>query len=116
VVVRRLTGKRPLTRKGLALLAAAALLALSRLEHSIRLSAGDIPAGGTSWVSGTGFLPRHPVRLAIDGTMVIALTASDLGTVSYLLDPAALGLAPGHHVLTLRGMLIITTTAGFRSS
>ena len=87
---------------------------LSRLEHGIRLSAGDIPAGGTSSVSGTGFLPRHPVRLAIDGTMVTTLTASDRGTVSYVLDPAALGLAPGHHVLTLQGMLI-TTTASFRS-
>ena len=66
-------------------------------------------------MSGTGFLPRHPVRLAIDGTMVTMLTASDLGTVSYVLDPAALGLAPGHHVLTLQGMLI-TTVAHFRSS
>ncbi len=87
---------------------------LSRLEHSITLSAGNIPAGGTSSVSSTGFLPRHPVRLAIDGQAVTTLTASDLGTVSYVLDPAALGLAPGHHVLTLQGMLI-TTTAGFRS-
>ena len=34
--------------------------------------------------------------------------------VSYTLDPAALGLSHGHHVLTLQGMLI-TTTAGFRS-
>jgi hypothetical protein len=66
-------------------------------------------------VSGTGFLPRHPVRLAIDGTMVTTLTASDLGAVSYVLDPAALGLAPGHHVLTLHGMLI-TTVAHFHSS
>ncbi len=87
---------------------------LSRLEHRITLSAGNIPADSTSSVSSTGFLPRHPVRLAIDGQAVATLTASDLGTVSYLLDPAALGLAPGHHVLTLQGMLI-TTAVGFRS-
>jgi hypothetical protein len=87
---------------------------LSRLEHSIRLSAWDIPDGGTSSVSGTGFLPRHPIRLAIDGAVITTLTASDLGTASYELDPAALGLAPGHHVLTLQGMLI-TTVAGFHS-
>ena len=87
---------------------------LSRLEHSTRLSPGNIPAGGTSSVSGSGFLPRHPVKLAVDGTVVTTLTASDQGTVSYTLNPAALGLAAGHHVLTLQGMLI-TTTAGFSS-
>ena len=87
---------------------------LTRLEHSTRLSAGNIPAGGTSSVSGTGFLPHHPVTLAIDGTTITTLTASDQGTVSYLLNPAALGLAHGHHTLTLRSMLI-TTVAGFSS-
>ena len=87
---------------------------LSQLEHSTRLSPGNIPSGGTSSVSGTGFLPRHPVNLAIDGRAVTTLTASDTGTVSYTLDPAALGLAAGHHVLTLQGMLI-TTTTGFSS-
>jgi hypothetical protein len=65
-------------------------------------------------VSSSGFLPRHPVKLAIDGTAITALTADDHGVVSYPLNPAALGLKPGHHVLTLQGMLI-TTTAGFRS-
>jgi len=34
--------------------------------------------------------------------------------VSYTLNPAALGLHPGHHVLTLQGMLI-TTTVSFDS-
>ena len=53
-------------------------------------------------MSSTGFLPRHPVKLAIDGTVITTL------------NPAALGLKPGHHVLTLRGMLM-TTTASFRS-
>jgi hypothetical protein len=84
---------------------------LSGLEHAIRLSAGS---GGTTAVTSTGFLPRHPVKLAVDGTVITTLTASDQGTVSYTLDPAALGLSHGHHVLTLQGMLI-TTTAGFRS-
>jgi hypothetical protein len=40
--------------------------------------------------------------------------ADDHGVVSYTLNPAALGLRPGHHVLTLQGMLI-TTTASFHS-
>jgi subtilase family serine protease len=84
---------------------------LSGLEHAIRLSAGS---GGTTAVTSTGFLPRHPVKLAVDGTVITTLTASDQGAVSYTLNPAALGLSHGHHVLTLQGMLI-TTTAGFRS-
>jgi subtilisin family serine protease len=84
---------------------------LSQLEHSTRLSPGNIPSGGTSSVSGSGFLPRHPVKLAIDGKAVTTLTASDQGAVSYTLNPAALGLPAGHHALTLQGMLITTTTA-----
>jgi subtilase family serine protease len=88
---------------------------LSQLEHSIRLSAEVIRPGGTSSVSDGGFLPGHPVTLAIDGTSITTLTASDQGTVSYVLDPSALGLAHGHHVLTLQSMLI-TTTADFEST
>jgi hypothetical protein len=65
-------------------------------------------------VSGSGFLPGHPVKLAIDGTAITTLTASNKGTVSYVLNPATLGLAHGHHVLTLQSMLI-TTTASFNS-
>jgi subtilase family serine protease len=83
---------------------------LGRLEHSVRLSPGS---GGTTSVSSTGFLPQHPVRLAIDGTVITTLTADGNGVVRYTLSPAALGLKPGHHVLTLQGMLI-TTTASFR--
>ena len=84
---------------------------LGGLEHAVRLSPGS---GGTTSVSSTGFLPRHPVKFAIDGTAITTLTADDNGVVSYTLNPAALGLKPGHHVLTLQGMLI-TTTASFHS-
>ena len=84
---------------------------LSRLTRAIRLSAGP---GGTTTVTSTGFLPKHPVKLAIDGTVVTTVTADVRGVVTYALNPAALGLSHGHHVLTLQGMLI-TTTAGFRS-
>ena len=84
---------------------------LGRLTRAIRLSPGS---GGTTSVTSIGFLPRHPVKLAIDGTVITTLTADDHGVVSYRLNPAALGLRPGHHVLTLQGMLI-TTTASFGS-
>jgi hypothetical protein len=86
---------------------------LTALEHSVHLSPVILP-GGTSTASDGGFLPGHPVKLAIDGTDVTTLTASDQGTVSYVIDPGALGLKPGHHVLTLQSMLI-TTTASFVS-
>jgi subtilase family serine protease len=82
---------------------------LSGLEHSVKLSAENIAPGGTSTVSDGGFLPGHPVKLAIDGNVITTLTASDQGTVSYVLNPSDLGLAPGHHVLTLQSMLITTT-------
>jgi len=87
---------------------------LSQLEHSTRLSSGTIPTGGTSLVSGQGFLPGHPVKLVIDGTLITTLTASHQGTVGYTLNPAGLHLAGGHHVLNLESMLI-TTTNGFYS-
>ena len=87
---------------------------LSQLESNVSLSPGNIPSGATSSVSSAGFLPGHPVQLAIDGNPITTLTADDTGTVSYTLDPAALGLAHGHHVLTLQSMLI-TTTAKFES-
>jgi subtilase family serine protease len=94
---------------------AEASFALTRLEHSIRLSGSIILPGATSTATDGGFLPGHPVKLAIDGTAVTTLTASDQGTVSYVIDPAALGLKAGHHVLTLQSMLI-TTTASFVST
>jgi len=87
---------------------------LTQLEHSIHLSGPIILPGATSTASDGGFLPGHPVKLAIDGTAVTTLTASDQGTVSYVIDPRALGLKAGHHVLTLQSMLI-TTTASFIS-
>jgi subtilase family serine protease len=87
---------------------------LSQLEHSVRLAPGNIPPGGSATVSDGGFLPGHPVKLAIDGKAITTLTASDTGTVSYQLDPAALGLAAGQHMLTLESMLI-TTQARFQA-
>ena len=87
---------------------------LLKLEHNVKLSALSIPAGGASSASSSGFLPLHPVTLAIDGATITTLTATTQGTVSYVINPAALGLAPGTHVLTLHGMLI-TTTATFRT-
>jgi subtilase family serine protease len=85
---------------------------LTRLRHAIRLSPASM--GGTSYLVAGGFLAGHPVRVSVDGTAIATLTASDLGTVTYMLDPQRLGLAPGRHVVKLTSMLI-TMTRAFRS-
>jgi subtilase family serine protease len=92
-----------------------ATTALRRLENSIQLSPASIPAGHKAYMLDTGFLPGHPVELSIDGQQVATLTATSLGYVTYMLDPAALSLSPGTHVLQLTSMLL-TSTKTFTSS
>jgi hypothetical protein len=87
---------------------------LRGLEHSIQLSATDIGAGKSAYLLDGGFLPRHPVVLSIDHRTIVTLHASTLGTVTYQLDPSALGLKPGRHTLRLRSMLL-TATKNFSS-
>ena len=87
---------------------------LSQLQQAITLTVQDIPPGGISLVSASGFLPGHPVQLAVDGNPIVTLTASTLGTIGYILDPAEIGVAAGSHTLTMRSMLI-TTSASFTS-
>ena len=79
---------------------------LTGLQQSMQLSAGHIPAGGTSYLLGPNFLPGHPVHFAIDGHAVATLTANALGDVTYMIDPSLLKLAPGNHTITLNGMLL----------
>jgi subtilase family serine protease len=83
---------------------------LTGLQHSMQLSAGHIPAGGTSYLLASNFLPGHPVDFAIDGHTVATLTANALGDVTYMIDPSLLNLAPGKHTITLTGMLLTETT------
>jgi hypothetical protein len=61
-------------------------------------------------LAANGFLPKHPVRLAIDGHPVTTLTANAVGAVGYVVDPGTLRLTPGPHTLTLTSMLITDTT------
>jgi len=84
---------------------------LTGLRHSMELSAGHIPAGGTSYLLAPDFLPGHPVDFAIDGHTVATLTANTLGDVTYMIDPSQLNVVPGRHTITLRGMLLTETTS-----
>jgi hypothetical protein len=94
---------------------------LEQLEHGIQLSAdamgrlsGQERAQHGVYLLGQGFLPRHPVVLAIDGHRVATLTASTSGYVTYMISPAKLKLRPGRHVVTLTSMLL-TASASFRT-
>jgi len=88
---------------------------LSALEaHSIKLTPASIAKGSTSYLIAGGLLPGHPVPMFIDGKKVATLVAGDLGTVTYMIDPTLLKLAPGRHTITLDSMLL-TMTASFTS-
>jgi subtilase family serine protease len=89
--------------------------ALANLQHGIRLTQNNINTGRSSYAFAGGFLPQHPITLAIDGTTIAALTANTLGTVTYAIDPTQLALPAGRHTLTLHSLLITQTTT-FRSN
>ncbi|MCU1681024.1 MAG: hypothetical protein JWQ81_1763 [Amycolatopsis sp.] len=81
--------------------------ALAKLSHGVQVTS----TGGTSQVSAGGFLPAHPVQLAVDGHQVATLTADDQGSVGY-----ALGQLPrGGHTVTLTSLLL-TVTGSFHTS
>ncbi len=58
--------------------------------------------GSGYYLWATGFLPVHPVHLAIDGTPMKTLHASPLGDVTDMIGP----LGPGPHRITLRSLLL----------
>jgi hypothetical protein len=82
---------------------------LSRIERSIQLSPGVIPAGHEAYLLDQGFLPGHPVGLYIDNGLIRTLTASTSGYVTATISPSKLKLPPGKHVLQLRSMLFTAT-------
>ena len=99
-----------------AIVSTAALAADRRASHqaSVQLAAlerDSIKLTGTTTgytMSATGFLPRHPVRLFLDGQLTATLTASTSGTVTATI-PA------GRHAIALTSMLITeSATAALR--
>jgi subtilase family serine protease len=71
---------------------------LRALEHRVSLTSHDVRPTGVSYLLASGFVPGHPVALAIDGHAVATLTASDLGTVAYIIEPKLLHLPRDHAV------------------
>jgi subtilase family serine protease len=90
---------------------AQARTALTRLEHREQLSRSSVGSGGSTLLTAQGFLPGHPVSLYIDGRKIVGLHADSHGSVSYVIQPQALGLRPGRHVVDLVSMLITTTNS-----
>ncbi|HEY2579754.1 MAG TPA: S53 family peptidase [Streptosporangiaceae bacterium] len=84
---------------------------LSQIAHGIELSKTSA-VGNSVYLLDQGFLPRFPVQLSIDGKQAATLTASTLGYVTYMIDPAKLKLAAGRHTVRLTSMLV-TATATF---
>jgi len=92
---------------------------LARLQAERELSSMQrihlVRNGSDSYLLAGNFLPTHPVQLSIDGTAIATLTANELGDVTYMIDPTALGLTAGPHTVTLSSMLL-TETGTFTSS
>jgi subtilase family serine protease len=82
---------------------------LTRLEHAIKFMPDSISEGGMTYLLAGGFLPGHPVQMSIDGKAVARLTVGDLGTVTDMIDPSLLDLAPGEHTVQLSSLLLNTT-------
>jgi subtilase family serine protease len=82
---------------------------LTRLEHAIKFMPDSISEGGMTYLLAGGFLPGHPVQMSIDGKPVARLTVGDLGTVTDMIDPSLLSLAPGEHTVQLSSLLLNTT-------
>ena len=47
--------------------------------------------------------------MSIDGKAIATLTVGDLGTVTDMIDPSMLKLAPGEHTVQLSSLLISKT-------
>jgi hypothetical protein len=87
---------------------------LAALRHAVGLSPNEVAPHGIAYLFAAGFLPGHPVQLLIDNHVVVTLTASVLGTVTYMIDPTTLHLVPGTHEVMLKSM-ILKVTSSFRS-
>ena len=53
-----------------------------------------------------GFLPDHPVTIAIDGTTLVTVIADSSGNINFAFVPNKQNLATGRHTLTIHSMLL----------
>jgi subtilase family serine protease len=82
---------------------------LAALSDGIRFTPDNPSEGGMTYLLAGGFLPGHPVQMSIDGQAVATVTVGDLGTVTYMITPRLLNLAPGYHTVQLSSLLLTMT-------
>lgn len=76
-----------------------ALAAMNSLQNQIKIFYQN---GNGYYLWATGFLPKHPVQLAIDGTRKTTLHANPMGDVTDMIA----SLPPGPHWITLTSLLL----------
>jgi hypothetical protein len=88
-----------------------AAAALARLRRAISLSARSAASTGSVGVTGSGFLPGHPVRITVAGHFIANAQASTTGKVSAEISLDGLGLPAGTYRVALAGMLLREATS-----
>jgi hypothetical protein len=79
---------------------------LRRLSATAAARPSTVSMGRSSRLTARGFLPGHPVRIAVGGRTLASVLADRVGQIAYRLNPRALRLHRGRQVLTLTGMLL----------
>jgi hypothetical protein len=79
---------------------------LAQLRSAIHIAPEGRRSGYSDYVEASGFLPEHRVTIYIDRHRAETLTASTLGTVTYVIRPHKLGLRAGPHTIAIDSMLI----------
>jgi hypothetical protein len=92
-------GDNPLTR--------AARQQLDQLRHQLSLTPSTTVAPAQPIdILAHGFLPDHPVTIAVDGTKLATVIADSSGNINFAFVPNKQNIATGHHMLTIHSMLL----------
>ncbi|TCO60659.1 hypothetical protein [Actinocrispum wychmicini] len=57
-------------------------------------------------ITSSGFLPGHPVKISIDGTVLTTITADTSGNIAYGFTPASKTIGAGQHTVSIDSMLL----------
>lgn len=83
---------------------------LDQLRDQVSLTpSATVAAAQPIDVLAHGFLPDHPVTIAIDGTTLVTITADTSGNINYAFVPTTQHIATGRHTLTIHSMLLDQT-------
>ncbi|HEX4700546.1 MAG TPA: hypothetical protein VH352_00320 [Pseudonocardiaceae bacterium] len=81
--------------------------ALEALRHTMSLTpSSTVAAASPVDVMSSGFLPDHPVTIAVDGTKLVTVIADTSGNINFAFVPTTAGIAAGRHTVHITSMLI----------